>query len=202
MKLIFRCPRKTSINRCVASRGWFYVVLVIACFGFSRTTRAVNPPPDGGYPGENTAEGTSALLHVKGGTKKTTVNWASLGFDVTGNLNTTVGDTTADRRSENRHTASGAVETEAAMMPMIQCPAMLAYIANLDSNDVSVIDTSNDTVLATVPVGSAPFGVAVKPDGTRVYVTTDSDNTVSVIDTSNNTVVATVGVGLQPTGVA
>ncbi len=80
---------------------------------------------------------------------------------------------------------------KAAPIPTTQCPAMLAYIANLDSNDVSVIDTSNDTVLATVPVGNSPFGVAVKPDGTRVYVTNDSDNTVSVIDTFNNTVVAT-----------
>ena len=95
-----------------------------------------------------------------------------------------------------------AFEAKAAPIPTTQCPAMLAYIANLDSNDVSVIDTSNDTVLATVPVGSSPFGVAVKPDGTRVYVTNDSDNTVSVIDTSNNTVVATEGVGLEPAGVA
>ena len=92
-----------------------------------------------------------------------------------------------------------AFEAEAAPIPTTQCPAMLAYIANLDSNDVSVIDTSNDTVLATVPVGNSPFGVAVKPDGTRVYVTNDGDNTVSVIDTFNNTVVATEGVGLQPT---
>src|SRR6478672_4252304 len=130
MKLIFRCPQKTSINRWVASCGWFYVFLVIACLGVSRTSRAVSPPPDGGYPGENTAEGTSALLHLKGGTKTTAVGWASLGFDVTGNLNTAVGDTTTHRRSENRHTASDAVEAEATRIPVTDCPAVLAYITN------------------------------------------------------------------------
>src|ERR1700757_4418009 len=63
-----------------------------------------------------------------------------------------------------------AFEAEAATIATTQCPARLVYFANLDSNDVSIIDTSNDTVLATVPVGNSPFGVALKPDGTRVYV--------------------------------
>ena len=40
---------------------------------------------------------------------------------------------------------------------------------NLD-NTVSVIDTATNTVTATVPVGSYPIGVAVTPDGTKVYV--------------------------------
>ena len=55
-----------------------------------------------------------------------------------------------------------APEEEAASMPATQCPAMLAYIANLDSNDVSVIDTSNDARLTDVPVGELPWGVAIR----------------------------------------
>ena len=39
------------------------------------------------------------------------------------------------------------------------------------SNTVSVIDTASNTVVATVAVGSMPRGVAITPDGTRVYVT-------------------------------
>src|SRR3990172_8436028 len=70
-----------------------------------------------------------------------------------------------------------------------------AYITNQFAATVSVIDTSNNTVIATVGVGCCPIGVAVTPDGTFVYVVNLIDGTVSVIDTSNNTVIATVTVG-------
>jgi YVTN family beta-propeller protein len=80
--------------------------------------------------------------------------------------------------------------------------APFAYVLN-DSVDgaVSVIDTATNTVTATVPeVGGRP-GVAVTPDGTRVYVA-NGPSSVSVIDTATNTVTATVGVGDGPFGVA
>src|SRR5436190_1852037 len=77
-----------------------------------------------------------------------------------------------------------------------------AYVANLNSNNVSVIDTATNTVVATVAVGSFPFGVAVDPAGSRAYVTNNNSNNVSVIDTATNTVVATVAVGSFPFGVA
>ena len=61
---------------------------------------------------------------------------------------------------------------------------------------------STNTVVATVTVGSAPYGVAITPDGTRVYVSNTLSNNVSVIDTSTNTVMATVAVenGPRPLG--
>jgi YVTN family beta-propeller protein len=65
-----------------------------------------------------------------------------------------------------------------------------------------VIDTVTNTVVATVPVGSFPAGVAVNPAGAFAYVANGSSNTVSVIDTVTNTVVATVPVGSFPVGVA
>jgi YVTN family beta-propeller protein len=77
-----------------------------------------------------------------------------------------------------------------------------AYVANSGSNDVSVIDTSTNAVIATVPVGISPSGVAITPDATRAYVTNQGGNSVSVIATATNTVTATIGVGLLPTGVA
>ncbi|WP_373863379.1 YncE family protein, partial [Rhodococcus marinonascens] len=40
-----------------------------------------------------------------------------------------------------------------------------------------------DTVIDTVPVGLAPSGVAITPDGSRAYVANDADSSVSVIDT-------------------
>ena len=69
-----------------------------------------------------------------------------------------------------------------------------------------MIDTETNTVVATVPVPRLPQGVAITPDGTRVYVaSTDNifgSGTVSVINTVTNTVVATVPVGRNPRGVA
>jgi YVTN family beta-propeller protein len=53
-----------------------------------------------------------------------------------------------------------------------------------------------------VDVGNLPFGVAVTPDGSHVYVTNQVSDTVSVIETATNTVTATVGVGKRPAGVA
>jgi YVTN family beta-propeller protein len=79
--------------------------------------------------------------------------------------------------------------------------APFAYVVNAGSS-VSVIDIGTNTVVATVPVGNAPSGVAVTPDGKHVYVTSDGFNNVSVIDTASDTVVATVTPVDEPFGVA
>ena len=66
---------------------------------------------------------------------------------------------------------------------------------------VSVIDTSSNTVVANVGLAGLPWGIAVTPDGKRVYVAnsvptlTGGNARVSVIDTSSNAVVANVAVG-------
>ncbi len=60
----------------------------------------------------------------------------------------------------------------------------------------------NNSVIATVPVGTGPWGVAVSPDGQKAYVANLFSNTTSVIDTMDNTVKATVPVGAYPSGVA
>ena len=56
-------------------------------------------------------------------------------------------------------------------------------------------------VTATIPVGKAPSGVAVSPDGIHAYATNRSDHTVSVINTTTN-IVTTIPVGYFPDGVA
>jgi YVTN family beta-propeller protein len=64
------------------------------------------------------------------------------------------------------------------------------YVANGNSDDVSVIDTRTNTVIATIPVtpfrerraGLAPTAVALAPDGRRLYVTLGGVNAVGVYD--------------------
>ena len=77
-----------------------------------------------------------------------------------------------------------------------------AYVTIFASNDVAVLATASNTVVATVPVGAFPRGVAITPDGAFAYVTNASAIDVSVIATSTNAVVATVPVGVSPLGVA
>jgi len=84
------------------------VALVLACFAISPMAQAVVPAPDGGYPGQNTAEGESALLHLAGGTYNTALGWASLGFNVIGNYNTGVGAATLLNNTADNNTATGA----------------------------------------------------------------------------------------------
>jgi trimeric autotransporter adhesin len=63
-------------------------VLSLVCFGLAQ---AVVPPPDGGYPGGNTAEGTNALLSLTTGQNNTAVGVNSLSSTTTGGRNTAIG---------------------------------------------------------------------------------------------------------------
>ena len=66
-------------------------LVALACFGLSPTAQSVSPPPNGGYPGGNTAEGQNALLSLTTGTYNTAVGAFSLLSDSAGNFNTGVG---------------------------------------------------------------------------------------------------------------
>jgi len=63
-------------------------------------------------------------------------------------------------------------------------------------NEPSAIDTNppRNAVVATIPVGSQPFGIAVSRKSDFVYVSNSGANTISVISTTSNTVVATYSV--------
>ena len=90
------------------------------------------------------------------------------------------------------------------MLVGIAGAAQFAYITNFNDNTVSVIDTANNTVTATLQVGLFPKGVSVTPDGTKVYVTSPHDDPgdFSVIDAATNKVIANVLVGESLYGVA
>lgn len=57
------------------------------------------------------------------------------------------------------------------------------------------IDSTSNTVTATVPVARQPENVAVSRDGSKVYVTTLGGGTVEVISTATNTKVDSIRVG-------
>jgi hypothetical protein len=77
-------------------------------FVLAQRTQAVNPPPDGGYPGGNTAEGQSALLNLTSGTFNTAVGLFSLRSNTEGNFNTAIGGGALFANTANDNTATGA----------------------------------------------------------------------------------------------
>src|SRR6266542_924088 len=75
-----------------------------------------------------------------------------------------------------------------------------AYIGLFKDDAVAVFDTANQRVTRTISVPTGPHGIVVRPDGGRVYVSSDGDSTVSVIDTRTDEIVDTVDVGKTPDG--
>lgn len=69
------------------------------------------------------------------------------------------------------------------------------------NGNVSVIDGSTNAVVATVPVGQTPSGIAFDPSDGDIYVANSASDTVSVIDGLSNMVVASVTVGTGPSGI-
>ena len=55
------------------------------------------------------------------------------------------------------------------------------YVANSNSDSVSVINGVNNTVVVTVTVGDGPAGVGVNPTTNRVYVANSNNDNVMVI---------------------
>jgi trimeric autotransporter adhesin len=83
-------------------------LLVLNCFGSLPTAQAVIPPPDGGYPGGNTAEGQNAMLNLSSGAYNTAVGFLSLVSDNIGGFNTAIGAGTLLANTANNNTATGA----------------------------------------------------------------------------------------------
>jgi hypothetical protein len=68
------------------------LLVILACLALSPAARAVLPPPDGGYPGNNTAEGTDALLSLTSGVENTAVGFEALSGNTTSGGNTAIGN--------------------------------------------------------------------------------------------------------------
>jgi PQQ-dependent catabolism-associated beta-propeller protein len=72
---------------------------------------------------------------------------------------------------KERPSLGGRADTAAPSSGQLAGPSgELAYVTNEDSQNLSVIDTRTDSLIATIPVGTRPRGVKVSPDGRLVYV--------------------------------
>ncbi len=91
------------------------ILLALGCFAVSQRVQGVSPPPDGGYPGGNTAEGQNALLSLTTGGYNTAIGWLSLRSNTAGQFNTGVGagtlyfNTGSQMNTGDQNTGLGAV---------------------------------------------------------------------------------------------
>jgi trimeric autotransporter adhesin len=92
MKAIVFSARNTT-PRPYARRDFLLVPLslVLVCVALLPNAQAVSPPPDGGYPNGNTAEGTNALFRLTSGNLNTAVGLNALYHNTIGNYNTANG---------------------------------------------------------------------------------------------------------------
>jgi Chaperone of endosialidase len=88
-------PLLNSISRSPLRRGFLLIAipLAFAWFALSPTAQAQlpSPTPDGGYPNNNTAEGTNALFSLTTGTDNTAIGFQALQSNTTGGGNTATG---------------------------------------------------------------------------------------------------------------
>jgi len=167
------------------------IAFTLATFALQLIAEAVVPPPDGGYPGGNTAEGQNALLRLTTGTFNTAVGFFALRSNDLGNYNTAVG--------------AGALvaSSDSAMNTAVGAATLLANIADgntatgagaLLSNFSGFANTANgESVLSRNTTGSfntATGGDALFSNSIGGFNTANGfDALTHNVDGSNNTAV-------------
>lgn len=94
---------------------------------------------------------------------------------------------------------------------VVSADGKTAYVANPDSDTVSVISTATGAVTATVPVTGDPDTLGLTPDGSQLWIGQRSLAYVTLLDTKTDAVVGSLnlggtkaqsGDGYEPTGIA
>jgi len=78
---------------------------------------------------------------------------------------------------------------------VIDVPRLLKAMRTRRKPFVNDLSASADYVLARIPVGHNPRGVALSPDGKRLYVANRLDDNIAVIDTTSARVASTIDLG-------
>jgi YVTN family beta-propeller protein len=78
----------------------------------------------------------------------------------------------------------------------------LAYVANVMSNDISIIDMKTMKIIATIPVGKMPNEVEPSKDDKYLYVANVSNGMVSKVDILKGKEITTMKIGEGTHGLA
>jgi Chaperone of endosialidase len=166
---------RNSISRSPLRYGLFLIPLVLAAFAFSPTAQAVLPPPDGGYPGNNTAEGDDALFSLTIGTDNTAIGFDALYSNTTGDSNTATGSLALLSNTTGiRNTANGFVALANNTTGGRNTATGRGALANNTTGSFNTADGhnalfSNSTGIQNTATGSFAL----------IFSTTGNDNTAS-----------------------
>jgi hypothetical protein len=162
----------------------------MVCFWPLPEVQGVKPPPDGGYPNGNTAEGQDALLNLTSGAYNTAVGWFSLRSNTAGQFNTAIGAGALFADLGDPSTAAGTQNTA------IGAGALLSNTSGaLNTANGAFALFSNTTGNGNTAVGDAALfhninggaNVAVGPPSTLANNTSGSANTAIGQALNNNT---------------
>jgi len=129
--------------------------------------QAVVPPPDGGYPGFNTAEGQNALSGLTTGIGNTAVGWFSLFSNNDGSFNTAVGAGTLLFNIGNQASGEGTQNTAIGTAALLNnttgasntATGTTALLSNTTGNDNVATGVralfSNTTGSSNIAIGSS-----------------------------------------------
>jgi len=199
-------PITNSMGRSPGRSGSFLIPLVLAAFALSPTTHAqLTPPPDGGYNGDNTAEGTDALFSNTTGTENTAIGFDALFSNTTGNSNTATGsialstNTTGVRNTANGYAALNSNTTGERNTATGRAAMVNNTTGNNNTADGHDALFSNTTAIRNTASGSfALFSNTTGPNNTALGYfalfsnTTGNSNTAAGYDALLNN---TTGVG-------
>jgi YVTN family beta-propeller protein len=77
------------------------------------------------------------------------------------------------------------------------------YVGNYRDKSISVINSTNNQVVATITLTGTPSAIAFNPNNGNMYVVGGPSNIVSVIDTKINKIVKSIpGIGIVPNAIA
>jgi YVTN family beta-propeller protein len=85
-------------------------------------------------------------------------------------------------------------------MTVVSADGAYAYSTNRYLNEVEVTDIAARTLVASIEVGSEPYGIDFSPDGTKLYVANSGAQNVSVVDVASRTELRRVTIPPHPWG--
>ena len=167
----------------------FETIFALLCLGLLPNAQAVVPPPDGGYPGFNTAEGTNALKNLTTGQGNTAVGWFSLSSSTDGSFNTGVGAGTLALNIGDQNTATGVAALLLNTTGSFNTANGALALSNNTEGDFNTAAGEAALFLNTTGNGNTATGAGALPNNTSGggNIAVGADAAVSVT-TANNVI--------------